>query len=105
MEHIQANSSAMLIAGSETTASMLSGVTFLLLTHPQYLQKVAEEVRTKFNSEDEITLTSVTRLTYMLACLNEAMRVYPPVPFGMPRIVPKGGVQVDGEFIPEDVSF
>jgi cytochrome P450 len=105
MEHIQANSSAMLIAGSETTASMLSGVTFLLLTHPQYLQKVSEEVRTKFNSEDEITLTSVSRLTYMLACLNEAMRVYPPVPFGMPRIVPRGGVQVDGEFIPEDVSF
>jgi hypothetical protein len=104
MHHLQANSSSVLIAGSETTSSMLSGVTYLLLTNRDAYEKVAHEVRTSFNSESEITLTSVNRLTYMLACLNEAMRLYPPVPFGMPRFVPKGGAKVSGEFIPEDVS-
>ena len=83
---------------------MLSGVTYLLLTNPDAYKKVAHEVRTSFKSEDEITLTSVSRLTYMLACLTEAMRSYPPVPFGMPRFVPKGGAKVSGEFIPKDVS-
>lgn len=105
MHHLQANSSSVLIAGSETTSSMLSGVTYLLLSNPDALKKVTEEVRTSFKSEDEITLTSVSRLTYMLACLNEALRSYPPVPFGMPRMVPKGGATVSGEFIPENVSL
>ncbi|KAL6158808.1 hypothetical protein ACJBU6_02985 [Exserohilum turcicum] len=102
MHHLSANSSSVLIAGSETTSSMLSGVTYMLLTNPDAYQKVVHEVRTSFNSDEEITLTSVSRLTYMLACLNEAMRSYPPVPFGMPRFVPKGGAKVSGEFIPED---
>ncbi|KAJ5113438.1 hypothetical protein N7456_001972 [Penicillium angulare] len=102
MHHLQANSSSVLIAGSETTSSMLSGVTYLLLSNPETLKKVVEEVRTSFKSEDEITLTSVSRLTYMLACLNEALRSYPPVPFGMPRFVPKGGATVSGSYIPED---
>ena len=104
MHHLQANSSSVLIAGSETTSSMLSGVTYLLLSNPETLKKVVEEVRTSFKSESDITLTSVSCLTYMLACLNEALRSYPPVPFGMPRFVPKGGAKISGEFVPEDVS-
>lgn len=104
MHHLQANSSSVLIAGSETTSSMLSGVTYLLLTNPDALRKVTEEVRTKFTSEEAITLTSVSCLSYMLACLNEALRSYPPVPFGMPRQVPKGGGIILGQHIPEDVS-
>ncbi|KAH8651354.1 putative cytochrome P450 [Xylariales sp. PMI_506] len=102
MHHLQANSSSVLIAGSETTSSMLSGVTFLLLTNPEALRKVTEEVREKFSREEDITLTSVSCLTYMLACLNEALRSYPPVPFGMPRQVPKGGGTILGQFVPED---
>ncbi|KAI5865331.1 putative cytochrome P450 [Durotheca rogersii] len=102
MHHLQANSSSVLIAGSETTSSMLSGVTYLLLRNPEALRKVTEEVRSSFRSEEDITLTSVSCLTYMLACLNEALRSYPPVPFGMPRQVPKGGGTILGEFIPED---
>jgi cytochrome P450 len=104
MHHLQANSSSILIAGSETTATMLSGVTYLLLSNPDAMKKCVEEVRTSFKSEAEITLMSVNCLTYMLACLNEALRSYPPVPFGMPRQVPSGGAAVAGEFIPEGVS-
>lgn len=105
MHHLQANSSSILIAGSETTATMLSGVTYLLLSNPDAMKKCVEEVRTSFKSEDEITLMSVNCLTYMLACLNEALRSYPPVPFGMPRQVPSGGAAIAGEFVPEGVSY
>ena len=105
MHHLQANSSSVLIAGSETTSSMLSGVTYLLLSNPETLKRVVEEVRTSFKSSDDITLTSVSCLRYMLACLNEALRSYPPVPFGMPRIVPQGGATISGEFVPENVSL
>jgi cytochrome P450 len=104
MNRIQINASTLIIAGSETTATLLSGVTYLLLANPSTLEKLTDEVRTTFKSDDEITLTSVGNLTYMLACLNEAMRRYPPVPIGLPRAVPKGGATIAGLAVPENVS-
>lgn len=100
------NAATLIIAGSETTATLLSGATYLLLRDPDALKKAAEEVRSSFESEEEITLTSVNRLTYMLACLNESLRRYPPVAFGMPRMVPegRGGVTIAGELVPDKVS-
>jgi hypothetical protein len=49
-------------------------------------------------------MTSVNHLTYMLACLNEALRVYPPVPAGLPRVTPAGGRTILGRFVPQGVS-
>lgn len=69
------------------------------------MKKLTDEVRTTFQSEEEIDLTSVNKLSYMLACLDETLRVYPPVPTGLPRIVPKGGATIAGKFVPEDVSL
>ncbi|PWY93641.1 P450 monooxygenase [Aspergillus sclerotioniger CBS 115572] len=99
---IAANAEALIGAGSESTATLLSGVVFSLLTHPKCLQKVIEEVRSQFRNEQEITLTSVQRLDYMLACLNETFRYYPPVTNGMPRCTPKGGAVICGRHVPED---
>lgn len=105
MDKLVRNANVLIIAGSETTATLLSGAVYLLTTHPDKLAKVANEVRSAFNSEEEITLNSVSRLSYMLACLNEALRCYPPVASGLPRVVPKGGAYVAGKFVPEDVSI
>jgi len=102
-EDLRSMASILVIAGSETTATLLCGVTFLLLRNPHALKKVTDEVRGAFNSEDEITLTSVNGLTYMLACLNEALRMYPPVTSGLPRKIPAGGGIVAGMAIPENV--
>ncbi|KAL7629562.1 hypothetical protein AAE478_001083 [Parahypoxylon ruwenzoriense] len=99
---LSTNAGTIIVAGSETTATLLSGAVFLLTTHPDKLKRLTEEVRTAFNNDDEITLTSVSRLTYMLACLNEALRHYPPVPTGLPRVSPKGGVFILGKHIPEN---
>ncbi|KAI0833908.1 cytochrome P450 ClCP1 [Hypoxylon sp. FL0890] len=99
---IAANATTLIVAGSETTATLLSGAVYLLTTHPDKLQKLANEVRSSFSNDDEITLTSVGKLSYMLACLNETLRCYPPVPTGLPRQVPKGGVFVSGKFVPEN---
>ncbi|PKX90507.1 cytochrome P450 [Aspergillus novofumigatus IBT 16806] len=95
------NAQVLMIAGSETTASLLSGVTYLLLQNSAAYQQLVDEVRSTFSSEKEINFISVNRLSYMLACLNEALRMYPPVANGMPRVVPKGGAQILGQYIPE----
>jgi cytochrome P450 len=91
----------LVFAGSETTATALSGATYLLLTHPPVLRRVTAEVRSTFSSPGDITLTSVHTLTYMLAVLNEVLRMYPPVTAGMVRKVPRGGQVIAGEFVRE----
>lgn len=103
-EHTRSNASTLLIAGSETTATLLSGVVYLLLTHPDKLARLVEEVRSSYKDEREITLTTVSSLTYMLACLDEALRRYPPVALGMPRTVPAGGATIAGFQVPENTT-
>jgi cytochrome P450 len=101
LDTLQVNASLLIIAGSETTATLLSGLTYLLLTNPKALERLTAEVRSSFKSDQDITLLSVNSLEYMQACLNEALRRYPPVPMGMPRQVPKGGATIAGTVVPE----
>ncbi|PKS09442.1 hypothetical protein jhhlp_004057 [Lomentospora prolificans] len=93
--------STLLFAGSETTASTLTGVTWLLLNNPAAYEKLKAEVRSTFKSEDEINFASVQNLSYMLACLNESLRLFPPVAIGLPRQVPEGGATIAGHYVPE----
>ncbi|KAI4155761.1 MAG: hypothetical protein LQ340_000781 [Diploschistes diacapsis] len=86
-----ANSDLLMIAGSETTATLLSGITFWLLKTPGALKRVVEEVRSEFESDADITFRTATdKLPYMLACLDECLRIYPPVPSAFVRHCPPG---------------
>jgi cytochrome P450 len=69
------NSGVMIIAGSETTATLLSGTTYFLLKNPDKLEKLTNEIRSAFSSEEEITVTQVDQLKYMLAVFNEGFRM------------------------------
>lgn len=102
---IEANSAVLILAGSETTASLLSGLTFYMLGNPSAYQKLVSEVRGSFKDYSDINFLGVSQLSYLNAALEEALRVYPPVPATIPRVVPKGGAIIDGEYIPEGVCF
>ena len=103
-QEIEANSELLIIAGSETTATLLSGATYHLLRNPHVMQKLVEEVRSSFSSEQDITMVGVNRLHYMLAVLDEALRMYPPVPGNLKRIVPEPGDMVGEKWVPPGVS-
>ncbi|KAJ8120697.1 hypothetical protein O1611_g10299 [Lasiodiplodia mahajangana] len=96
------NASMLVIAGSETTATLMTGALYLITRHPEVQRKLEHEIRSSFKSEDEILLNTVNELPYMLAVLNESLRRYPPLASGMLRDVPKGGATVDGDPLPED---
>lgn len=106
-DEIDANAVLLLVAGSETTATLLSGATYLLLKKgsERVYQKLVDEIRGAFERSGDITLEKVNKMPYLLACLQEALRYYPPVPAGFPRVVPKGGDSISGHYIPEGVSF
>jgi cytochrome P450 len=79
------NASVLGVAGSETTATTITADFYLLLTNSRVYQQLSTEVRNAFKDETEITVTAVNKLEYMLACLNETMRMLPAVPGG-PRL-------------------
>ncbi|KAI1102236.1 cytochrome P450 [Jackrogersella minutella] len=101
LEKLTSNANILIVAGSETTATLLSGATYLLAANPDKLAILTKEVRSTFSSEAEIDLMSVGKLRYMLACLDESFRMYPPVASDLSRMVPKGGAMIGGEHVAE----
>ncbi|KAL2061337.1 hypothetical protein VTL71DRAFT_7610 [Oculimacula yallundae] len=103
-DEIVNSSELLIIAGSETTATLLSGLTYYLLKTPDVYAKAREEVRTAFKSPEDMTLTSTAQLPYLQACLEEALRMYPPVPIALPRRTGPEGAMIGGHFVPGNTS-
>lgn len=103
-DEIIVNSALFIVAGSETTANALSGLFARLLRNPEKYQKLCEEIRSSFASESDIDCESLSKLTYMNACIEEGLRIHPPVPIGLLRTVPKDGDTIDGVWVPGGTS-
>jgi len=86
------------VAGSETTANELSGLTARLLRSPRVYKKLSEEIRDAFKTEDELVDENLAKLPYLTACLSEGLRVHPPLPTALMRTVPKDGDTIDGHW-------
>ncbi|CAE7214985.1 hypothetical protein PTT_05647 [Pyrenophora teres f. teres 0-1] len=99
-EEMDSNASLFMVAGTETTASLVSGLTFLLLTNPDCMKKVCDEVRGKFVTEADMNMEEIAAMPYLSACIKEALRLYPPVAIGLYRLTPKIGSTINGTFVP-----
>ncbi|KAI9811993.1 MAG: hypothetical protein M1827_004885 [Pycnora praestabilis] len=91
-----------LIAGADTTSVALSSCFFYLLHNPATLSKLISEIRFKFsNVEDIYPGPELLSCLYLQACVDEAMRLSPPVPTGPPREILTGGITIDDVHYPE----
>lgn len=72
------NASSLVVAGAETSATTVTAALSLLLANPEAYRKLRAEVKGAFNSKNDITMSAVNNLSYMLACLDETMRMLPP---------------------------
>ena len=105
VEEIVETSNIMLVAGSETTALTLSGITSYLVKNSDVMTKLVEEVRHTFKTDSDIKPGQVSKLPYLNAVIQEGFRLCPPIPDGFRREVPLGGDTICGEWIPEGVSI
>lgn len=78
-------------------------MTCYLLKNPEIMSDLKQEVRGAFSSYESIDAATAGSLKYLKAVVQEATRMYPPLPFALPRVVP-GGATVDGHFLPAGVS-
>ena len=100
---LHVNLQTLMVAGTETSAALLSSVTYYLLRNPEAMRRLHEEVRSAFPTAADINQTALKQLPYLHACIEETLRLQPPVPLGVPRIIPKGGAIIGGETLSEKV--
>lgn len=72
MPEIIATSSFLAVAGSETTATALSGLTSLPCRNPEAMARLNAEVREAFARTDDITCESVKNLTFWVQSSRKA---------------------------------
>jgi cytochrome P450 family 3 subfamily A len=79
-DEIVANSFLILIAGFETTATLMTMVSWVLSTHPEAQEKLYQEVTECYKSNgNQFEYDTVWALPYLDAFLQETLRMYPPV--------------------------
>lgn len=98
-DHLVAEARALVVAGTDTSANTLSGLFFHLAHNPPVLAKLTAEIRSTFVSVEDIMLgPKLSRCQYLRACVDEALRISPPVPGELPREVLPGGAKINGRF-------
>ncbi|KAH9001150.1 high nitrogen upregulated cytochrome P450 monooxygenase 2 [Lactarius akahatsu] len=97
-----------IIAGSDTTSSVLTAVFYYLLRNPLAYERLQAEVDGAFPSgEEPLDVTTLSQMEWLNSCINETLRLQPPVPSGSQRTVGKGkGAKVlENLIIPEETQL
>lgn len=71
---------SMLLASRDTTACVLTYITYLMALHPDVAQKLRAEVLEHCGPTAPGTFDSFRNMKYMRAVINETLRLFPPVP-------------------------
>jgi len=91
----------LLNAGSDTTTIVLVGTIYLLTKWKRAGAKLRQELDEVFDdSATVLPYDSVKNLPYLRACVDEAMRMRPPLRGGLPRVTPPEGMMIGKEWIP-----
>lgn len=98
---LMGNADTLILAGSETTSTGLTGLTWYLLKNPTCLAALTTELRSAFTTLDQITSDTTAPLPYLNACIEEGLRLFPPAAFALPRDSP--GAVIDGHYVPAGV--
>ena len=105
-KEIASHYNVIMMAGAVTTATFLSGVLYYLGHNRQALGKLQDEIRSRFPSIKAINSRDLMNCVYLNAVVEEGLRIYPPAGAGhLSRIVPKGGCEISGSFIPGGVRL
>jgi len=78
---VAGNVSTMLLAGGDTTSNSLAWLIWLLLQHPDALERARHEVLRFVPSLDLVMIDQLGQLDFLDACVQESMRLKPAAPF------------------------
>lgn len=99
-----------IVAGSDTTSSVLSNLFYYLLSHPEYFQRLRAALDAVFPPSDlneTINPRQLDDLPLLNAVINETLRLLPPIPTSLQRApaLGSGGKTLGDMYIPEGTAI
>ncbi|KAI8951072.1 cytochrome P450 [Xylaria longipes] len=118
-DELVSEASLFIIGGTDGMITAITATLFYLVHNPHTLDRLTNAIRKSFSVsslshndgseglECPIRFASqeVQDIAYLVACIDEAMRLSPPVPSILPRVVGPGGIFIDGEYFPAGVDL
>ena len=92
---------ALIVAGTDTTAVTLTYLVWAVLCRPQLQTALVNEVQ---NLPPDFKDADVEELPLLNAVIEETLRLYGAAPGALPRMVPTGGVEMGGYWMPEGTT-
>ncbi|KAF3352075.1 Elongation factor 1-beta [Verticillium dahliae VDG1] len=100
MVNLVGDAHLIVVAGSDTTAASLTCLFYNLARNPQVTAQLQADLDAYHAEHAQADHLSLSKLPYLQACIDESLRLYPPVPSGVQRMSPPEGQQVGDVFIP-----
>lgn len=104
LPELENNMNLLIFAGSDTCATVLSGIMNYLVKTPHAMESLVREIRSAYHDSSEMVFSTVQSLPYLVAVVEEGLRLCPPNPSGHQHVVPPGGDTVCGRWLPGGVS-
>ena len=102
---VRADSTTIIVAGSDTTAAILTHVFFYLARDHAVLTGLQNELnRLQDDASTVIGHQNLQKAEYLNAIINEILRLHPVVPSALPRKTPQEGIMVGDAFIPGNMT-
>lgn len=79
-EEIRAEVRTFMFAGLDTVTSAICWILYCLALHPEHQKQCQEEIDGIFDQGNGLEWNDLCNLPYLKLCINEAMRLYSPVP-------------------------
>ncbi|RKU39859.1 hypothetical protein DL546_000216 [Coniochaeta pulveracea] len=104
LRDIHAQATTNVGAGADTVSCALQSFVYHMIRHPTAWQRVRDEIDAARKegccTDRVVSFDHAQKLPYLQACIKEAIRVFSPVPMGLPRVAPKGGVTISNRSFP-----
>ncbi|KAI0312016.1 cytochrome P450 [Amylostereum chailletii] len=97
-EELTAESMTLLTGGSDTIFNTLASIVHHIAANPRCQDTLRKELTGAIGADGDAvcSFADVKNLSYLEACVNEAMRLHSTFGIGLPREVPEGGLTIRG---------
>ncbi|KAF8806812.1 cytochrome P450 [Phlegmacium glaucopus] len=99
-EEAASDAALMVVAGSDTVSHGLTGLFRYIAASEVVQNRLRAEIQTAFQSSGDIDAFTLAKLPYLDACVQEALRIFPPVASGPPRYSGESCIQIFDKFVP-----
>ncbi|KAL9092427.1 MAG: hypothetical protein Q9159_000935, partial [Coniocarpon cinnabarinum] len=96
---LHADSRLVIVAGSDTTAATLTHLFCYLCQHPKYVPILRDELASYIDQNGDAKNVDIASCELLNGCINEALRLSPPVPTMLQRLTPPEGIDIGGHHI------